>query len=114
MITFTKEEFFEKHGVNLDEKLDPDDDSKHVSRFIDFICREIDKYLRRYNPRLMRLGYDKLSEYQIETIKEGCMQHGLNVYQTGHTFIDESGIPKIIPLLDDVKDILRPLIYRGN
>lgn len=113
MITFTTEEFFSKYGISLDEQLEQDNDSKHVSRFIDFICREIDKYLRRYSPRLMRLGYNRLSEYQIETIRDACMQHALNVYQTGHTFIDETGIPKVIPLLEDVKDILRPLIFRG-
>lgn len=114
MITFTKEEYFKETGDNLDTLLNPDGDSKHVPRYIDFICREIDRHIRKYNPRIFRRGYEELSEFQIKTIKEACIQHGLNVYNTGHTFIDETGIPKRIPIGEDVKDILRPIMYRGG
>lgn len=113
MIKFTEQEYFEKTGTDLSSVLAKDPDSKQAKRFIDYNCRVIDNYIRKFNPSIFKRGYDKLSEFQIKTIKEAAMEYTLFVYNVGNTYVDDSGLPKRIPMSEDVKDILQPLLYRG-
>ncbi len=113
MIKFTEQEYFEKTGTDLSSVLEKDPDSKQAKRFIDYNCRVIDNYIRKFNPNIFKWGYDKLSNFQVETIKQAAMEYTLFVYNVGSTYIDENGLPKKIPISEDVKDILRPLLYRG-
>lgn len=113
MIIFTEQEYFDYTGTNLSEVLPKDADSKQASRFIIKVCKDVDKFIRRYNAKLFFRGYDNLTEYQSTLIKEACIEHALFVYNTGSYLVDENGMPKKIPVSDEVKDILRPLLYRG-
>lgn len=114
MIKVTKEEYKKATGEELIEVLPKDSDSLQVERFIDYGCKIIDRFLRINSPGLFRDGYKNLSDFQIGIIKEACIEQLMILRQTGRYHIDESGLPKRIPISDDVVDILRPIIYTGR
>jgi len=114
MITFTQQEYFQFSGEDLSEILPKTPHSDQADIFINFVCKEIDRYIKRRNIRLFKNGYDDLSEFQTEKIKEACLTHAMDRLMVGKTYYDEATkLPKTIPVSDTVKDILMPLIYRG-
>jgi len=114
MITFTEQEYFEFSGESLSTILPKTPHSDQAEVFINFVCKEIDRYIKRRNVRLFRNGYEDLSDFQEEAIKEACLTHAMDRLMTGKTYYDETTkLPKTIPLSETVRDILTPLIYRG-
>jgi len=113
MIKFTQDEYKDYTGENLSTKLTPDTDGKNVQRFIDFNCREIDDYIRSIDVNMLKVGYDKLTSFQIERIKEACIVHSLERYNYGTVYYDESGLPKEIAISKRAKRLLSDILYRG-
>ena len=114
IVRFTTQEFFETTGENLPDILPKTPHTTSSKVFIDFICREVNNYLRKRDIRLFKNGIEELSEFQIETIKEAAIQHALDRIETGKVYYDQqTGMPKEIPISQTVKDILTVLIYRG-
>lgn len=114
IIKFTEQDYFDFAGENLSTILPKTPHSDQADLFINFVCKEIDRYIRKNNLRLLKDGISELSDFQKETIKEACITHAMDRIMTGKTYYDEvTKLPKTIPISETVKDILRPLIYRG-
>lgn len=114
IIKFTEQEYFKFSGEKLSEVLPKTPHTDQADIFIDFVCKEIDRYLKRVNIRLLRDGIESLSDFQKETIKEACLNHAMDRLMTGKTYYDENTkSPKLISISESVKEILNPLIYRG-
>lgn len=112
IIKFTAQEFFEFAGENLSSILPKSPHSNQSTIFINIVCKEIDRYIRKRDVGLYRENYD-MSEFQIDTIKEACLNHALDRIQNGKVYIDSAGLPKELPLSETTKDILNQIIYRG-
>lgn len=113
-IKITKQEFFEETGIVLDDALPKDADSKQAERFLNRTCNQIERHIKKYNPKLFNdYNFDRMTDYQKDTIKEACKEHTLFVLNTGSYVSDANGIPIRINISKEVIDILQPLLYRG-
>lgn len=114
MIKITEQEYYEITGINLSSVLPKDQDSKQAERFLNRMCDEVERFIKKYNPKFYNdYNLPNITKEQKEIIKKACIEHALYTWNTGSYYYEPNGLAKKIPISQDVKDILTPLLYRG-